>query len=305
MLVKCQFCGSYISDTKPVCKNCGATNNNMTRNGKKVPQTIEELKLWCESKKMPLEKMRFFIGINCKDPRCFGIYKDTYGNFIVYKNKSDGSRSIRYEGTDEAYAVNEIYMKLKEEILNQKSLGNIKLNKYDQVVMQPKYSKNRSKRKSKSQNLSSVFAVVFVCMILSIVFVESLFPLIGRLLSGIETSNEIYTKSYYSYEDDYYFHSSDDNWYLFDEKDYDWDSIDTPVWSETSDTYQSSYYDFTSEYDSSYSYSSDTDYYTTYSPSNDSDDDWDDDWDDDDWDSSYDYDYSSWDSGSTDWDSDW
>lgn len=41
--------------------------------------------------------------------------------FVVYKNKDDGQRALRYRGTDEAYAVNELYLKLKDEILNQKA----------------------------------------------------------------------------------------------------------------------------------------------------------------------------------------
>ena len=60
------------------------------------------------------------IGKNIKEPKAFGIYKDGR-NFIVYKNKANGQRAVRYKGTDEAYAVNELYMRLKEEILNQKS----------------------------------------------------------------------------------------------------------------------------------------------------------------------------------------
>ena len=62
----------------------------------------------------------FFIGIDYRQPRAFGIYQA--GNeFIVYKNKADGTRAVRYQGTDEAYAVNELYLKLKDEILNQKA----------------------------------------------------------------------------------------------------------------------------------------------------------------------------------------
>lgn len=36
------------------------------------------------------------------------------GEVTVYKNKSDGTRAVRYQGTDEAYAVNEVYLKIKE-----------------------------------------------------------------------------------------------------------------------------------------------------------------------------------------------
>lgn len=51
-----------------------------------------------------------------RQPKAFGIYKDSDGNFVVYKNKGDGTRAERYRGKDEAYAVNEIYQKLRSEI---------------------------------------------------------------------------------------------------------------------------------------------------------------------------------------------
>ena len=85
-----------------------------------TPKTIEELQAWYEARNLPPSDVtRFFIGVNYKGPKAFGIYKE--GNdFIVYKNKADGQRAVRYKGSDEAYAVNELYLRLKEEILNQK-----------------------------------------------------------------------------------------------------------------------------------------------------------------------------------------
>ena len=68
------------------------------------------------------ETTRFFIGKNIHQPKAFGIYKKGK-NFIVYKNKANGLRSIRYKGEDEEFAVNEIITKLKEEILKQKKLN--------------------------------------------------------------------------------------------------------------------------------------------------------------------------------------
>ena len=66
---------------------------------------------------MPLEKMRFFIGEDRKEPRCFGIYHDDEADrWIVYKNKADGSRAVRYAGPDEAYAAQEIWEKINSEI---------------------------------------------------------------------------------------------------------------------------------------------------------------------------------------------
>lgn len=120
MQVKCAYCGQFISDTDKVCSFCGAENALLKRSAEGIPKTIVELLQWCQDKHYPLESMRFFIGVNYQEPRAFGIYKDEEtGNFIVYKNKSDGSRVIRYEGKDEAYAVNELYMKIKEEALKQ------------------------------------------------------------------------------------------------------------------------------------------------------------------------------------------
>ncbi len=78
------------------------------------PRTIRELTDFCLSKGMPLERMRFFIGQDYREPRAFGIYQSG-DEFIVYKNKSDGSRAIRYRGRDEAYAVSELYEKLLDE----------------------------------------------------------------------------------------------------------------------------------------------------------------------------------------------
>ena len=38
-------------------------------------------------------------------------------------NMSNGQRKIRYEGSDEAYGVNELFQRLKQEIIEQKELA--------------------------------------------------------------------------------------------------------------------------------------------------------------------------------------
>lgn len=78
------------------------------------PRTIEELQRYCAQKGMPLVRMRFFIGENYKQPKAFGIYRDGK-DVIVYKNKDTGVRAIRYQGPDEEFAVNEIFQKLLSE----------------------------------------------------------------------------------------------------------------------------------------------------------------------------------------------
>lgn len=122
MKIKCDWCGSWINDFDQVCPNCGGVNNNYNRHANGVPQTIEELKAWAKEMNLPLQDMRTFIGEDYKGAKAFGIYKDeTDGTFVVYKNKEDGTRAVRYKGTDEAYAVNELYQKMKERVAVQKA----------------------------------------------------------------------------------------------------------------------------------------------------------------------------------------
>ncbi len=79
--------------------------------------SVEELLQRAAERGMPLEKMRFFINEDRREPRCFGIYQDEYtGHWIVYKNKADGSRAVRYAGPDEAYAAQELWAKINSEI---------------------------------------------------------------------------------------------------------------------------------------------------------------------------------------------
>lgn len=120
MKIKCSFCDNLIDDSNAVCPYCGAPNEGVVRKSGDQPVTIEELKAWYKSKGLPsYETTRFFIGENYKKPRAFGIYQDGK-NFIVYKNKDNGERAVRYKGTDEAYAVNELFQRLKQEIIQQK-----------------------------------------------------------------------------------------------------------------------------------------------------------------------------------------
>ncbi len=124
MKITCPYCGNLFNDTLEKCPSCGAPNAGVVRRSGDQPLTIEQLQKWYAERGLPpYETTRFFIGIDYKKPRAFGIYKDKKsGNYVVYKNKDNGSRAVRYEGTDEAYAVNELYQRLKEEIIQQKKV---------------------------------------------------------------------------------------------------------------------------------------------------------------------------------------
>ena len=120
---KCRFCGADVRSDERNCNNCGEPNRDYVA-AEDVPQTvfrpktIAELKEYCTQRGMPLYRMRFFIGENYQEPKAFGIYQADANRFVVYKNKADGSRSVRYDGPDEAYAVRELFDKLLDECHN-------------------------------------------------------------------------------------------------------------------------------------------------------------------------------------------
>lgn len=283
----CDYCGSVIDDTIEKCPNCGAVNVHMQRSGDQIPKTIEELKAFAQEKGIPLEKMRFFIGIDYKEPRAFGIYKEQpSGNCVVYKNKADGSRAIRYRGTDEAYAVNEIYQKMKAELLERKQ-ADLNKGKTTNTYASPKPAP--SKKRSGCAN-AMMWAIV-----ISIVAIFG-FSFIVMAINDSKTPN----KGYYDYKGTPYYYTGG-AWYTPD--DYgNWEiDYDTP------DILEENYKDY---YEAKDYYNLDSDYadnvaeYPTeaYSGDNYDDDSWNDsNWDDDDWD----YDYGDYDSYDSDWDSDW
>ena len=113
----CPYCGAAVRSDQANCPGCGAANEHFvafTPALDLTPKTIAELKEYCALHKLPLRELRFFIGEDYRRPRAYGIYRDK-DNLVVYKNKSDGSRSVHYQGPDEAYAVRELYGKLTEE----------------------------------------------------------------------------------------------------------------------------------------------------------------------------------------------
>ena len=175
MQIKCEYCGSMIDEAATKCPYCGATNQSVKRSADHTPKTIAELQQWYQDRHLPpYETTRFFIGINYTKPKAFGIYQDG-DQFIVFKNKANGERAIRYKGTDEAYAVNELYLKLKDEILNQKALN------------QQKKQYSASSKAKKKHSVKDFFKSVglFFCIIIPIgliVFIDSMVKGFGAAL---------------------------------------------------------------------------------------------------------------------------
>lgn len=116
--LKCPFCGGTLLTSEKKCPHCGGENQQYAEETPRRvfnPKTIEELKEYCAERGMPLLRMRFFVGEDYREPRAFGIYKAGDHRYIVYKNKADGSRAVRYDGPDEAFAVKELFDKLLDE----------------------------------------------------------------------------------------------------------------------------------------------------------------------------------------------
>lgn len=270
MKIKCDYCGATYEDTQAKCPQCGAPNPTQKGVTDKTPKTIVELKAWCIARHLPPEETtRFFIGKNIKEPRAFGIYQNESGDFVVYKNKDTGERAVRYKGKDEAYAVNELYQKLKEEIVHQKNAS------------ARRTSVNRSRVRFNKAGL--IIFIIWLCVI---------------LVSGMIDQYRKRHNGYYNYNSAVYYNDAD-TWYYYDDYYDDW-CLSTPP-SEYDPEYTDPYYmgktySDASDWDYSERFSDirdDEEYQDAHTSSSSSDSDYD-------WDSG-----SSWDSGGTDWSGDW
>ena len=216
MKIKCEYCDSMFDDTLEKCPSCGAPNPNVRRSTSDQPTTIEGLKEWYASKGLPPEEVtRFFIGKDYRGAKAFGIYRDERtGNFVVYKNKADGSRAVRYEGTDEAYAVNELLTRLKQEILQQKAAN---LNKPGGGSGGNGSGGNRRKKKNSG---ASVFAFFFILFVMAVPFGALFFMRTYEMPSktGYYRCND---EAYYRHLL-FYHYTSGDGWAVFDPEKNDW-----------------------------------------------------------------------------------
>ena len=227
-----------------------------------VPATIGELQAFCARNGMPLEKMRFFIGVDYRQPRAFGIYRDG-DSCVVYKNKDDGSRAVRYNGPDEAYAVKELYDKLLDECHKRDIWPDGK----------PKDYEARRRREKRS----SMLLMVLVALLIATVAAFAVFT----------ESRAHRHDGYYRFDDAGMYYHYGDSWY-YDDDYYDWVEVyDVPY----DDYEQYGGYYVGEDYDDAWGYSDfrESDAWEDIQAESNT--------------SSSDYD--SWDSGGTDWSSDW
>ena len=271
MKVKCDYCENYIEEISESCEHCGAPNPHYKRTANAQPETIDQLRDWYVAHNLPDETVtRFFIGKDYKGARAFGIYQDVNGDFVVYKNKSDGTRAERYRGDDEAFAVNELYQKLRSEIANQKA-GNAKSSSsssYERVM------------KKMNKVLGISFLVIFSVALISVFAVNM---------------KDRHKEGYYRYQNQYLYHF-DDNFYYYNDTHDEWMKYSDDFTGDIDDYYvNDDVPDSLDDFKGSETYER---AYQNYIESQS--------YDSDDWDSGSSWDSSdSWDSGSTDWSSDW
>lgn len=297
MLIQCKYCGSNYSDTELECPNCGAANDCVNRTAAGAPKTISELLEWARRHHLPLDEMRTYIGQDVKTARAYGIYKDaTSGDFVVYKNKSDGSRAERYRGKDEAYAVNELYQKMKARVAEQKE------------HQMPDADNGGVQRFGKQKDtglkrvLYKVIAMVVGCQILTLLC-TGIFMFSGKNRSGDDLPYA--SSGYYRYGSDMYYHDSRGPWYIWNAARNTWSDYDADSDWDLFEDYDHYYEGYS--YDEEYGASDWDEWYDDHHDSHHDSQSYDDDrYDDNDWDYDYDWDSGSdWDSGWDDWDSDW
>ena len=176
---QCPFCGAVVRSDEHRCPQCGGENKNYIVDGQRRifhPKTIEELKQYCAERGMPLFRMRFFIGEDYREPRAFGIYKAGEKRYIVYKNKDTGERAVRYDGPDEAFAVNELFEKLLSECHNRGI--------YPDGPIQRVSGSSRPAPSGKRENKGSNKAFIILLLIIGLLY------LIGSLPEKIQKHRE-------------------------------------------------------------------------------------------------------------------
>ncbi|MBQ8110693.1 MAG: zinc-ribbon domain-containing protein [Clostridia bacterium] len=284
---RCPKCGAMVLAGEHFCPQCGAPLDGETpaaaqpANGASQfeylppqaqtaaaqppsgpPRTIEELKAFCAYNEMPLEKMRFFVGINYRQPRAFGIYRDG-DNFVVYKNKDNGSRAVRYHGPDEAFAVKELYNKLLDECHARNIWPDGKPEGYDEA-----------RRKAKRRSMLILVAVVVFFLAIGIMAVSS--SVRAHRYDGYYRFGR--GDTYYRYADTWYYYDTGDTWVQ---------TNDYPYYDDYDDYYLGNSYDRSwggSDFKSSQTWENIQEQERSHTSSSD---------------------YDSWDSGGTDWSSDW
>ncbi len=230
-VVRCPRCGAMLLSTENFCPQCGtrlfdaepagatppSAQASLPENGG-PPSTIEELQAFCAVNEMLLDRMRFFIGTNIRQPRAFGIYREG-DSFVVYKNKDNGSRAVRYHGPDEAWAVKELYEKLLDECHKRNIWPDGKPEGWDEA-----------RRKAKRRTT--------IIMIATVLVIVAMFGVFAFLEARAHRGD-----GYYRFDDRGTYYRYGGDWYYYDTY-YDWVPVDDyPYYDDYGEYYLGDDYD--------------------------------------------------------------
>lgn len=262
--------------------------------------SLQEYRDFVQQHNIPLDTIRFALGEDKgHEPKWFYIYQDRFtGEWVVAKNKSDGSTAERYRGNDEAEACQILFDKMEEEFNKRQPASS--------SVVDDKKKRAKSSLVFVLQR-TMIYAIflVIICFIIRKVLVDE--PSSVRrpgqgyyVFEHTYDDGSVWDDLYYYLDNSWYYYDDEyDDWYVDENFDYSYDYVDDyyvgnyyssldgyydgDAWDFDDTTYYQFYQDSLNNKDDSYNNGDD---------SNDNDDSWD----------SYEDD---WDSNDSDWDSDW
>lgn len=174
-IVKCQYCDNAIEDVFEICPICNAPNRFHYRIIKGVPKTIKELKDWMSDRKLPPENViKYAIDENKNESNTMGIYREC-NSYILYKNDDVGNRKVIYNGSDEEYAVNEAFLKIKEGIL-----ANLSLEQYELLKIQRREIASKYRKINKFVKIIKTATILIGLLLICSIFLQFIFTSVYR-----------------------------------------------------------------------------------------------------------------------------
>ncbi|MBQ1371968.1 MAG: hypothetical protein IIY70_03460 [Oscillospiraceae bacterium] len=213
----CGSCKVKYSNKLDNCPNCGALNpahipvEAATEYNFRMPKTLRELEQLLEDNRLSPSNIRLHLREDYPGPLCCGIFQDGEGNFVVYKNRIDGSRLVRYRGPDESYAVGELVDKMLEQVEVRRALhvvlpheqGSMTVQK-DSAPKGKKPGRSSGKRRSKIKwNYLGLFSPLLIVLLLWVVM----------NWNSTKPGYYLYQNSYYYYQDSDWFVYQGDTWF--------------------------------------------------------------------------------------------
>ena len=198
----CRKCKTPLNPNTELahCPHCGADLTKAKAVVYRKPETLEELFDFVDRNEIPVDDLHIYLCENEKDdPKAFGIYRTKKGEYIVYKNKPKGERQFKYRGPDEAFAVNVMYMKLRENV---------------DFRSRPK-DKNTSKSEKRQKQIRMYRAAVAAI----IVIVAAM--LVNNGIQKVQV-RQFGPTGYYTINGTTYYHVKKSEWYVFDKNQYHW-----------------------------------------------------------------------------------